>query len=361
MTKKMEFLDLFIPGPVNISSDVREKLSLPIIGHREKEKMGGLHQDICDKFQKILFTKNQILLSTSSSTGLMEGAIRNCVKEKVLHVVIGAFGDRWHQISIDNEKLADKLEIPWGHAASAEQIEEKLSGEKYEAVCITHNETSTGVASPLKEVYKVIKEHECLFLVDAVSGAGGLEARIDDWQIDVYIFGLQKCFALPPGLAIASVSEAAFEKATIVKNRGWYFDFIRLKKYHDRGGMQPATPVIPVYYATQYQLDKIVNQEGIENRWTRHTELGNYTRQWVKNQGLELFAEEKVASNTVTCVKTEGININILKEELKKKGYLFAMGYGPVKEKVFRIAHMGDRTLEELKTYLNNIEEILEK
>jgi aspartate aminotransferase-like enzyme len=358
MLDDLEFLDLFIPGPVNISPDVRKKMTLPIIGHREQKKMGGLHQSIVEKFQKLLFTKKQILLSTSSSSGLMEAVIRNCVKEKVLHVIMGAFGDRWYEMSKTNGKKPDILEILWGKAPTAEQLEEKLKAENYEAVCITHNETSTGVASPLNELYKIVKEHESLLFIDAVSGAGGLEARIDDWEIDAYIFGLQKCFALPPGLAVTTVSEAAFEKAKTIKDRGWYFDFLLLKKYHDRGGMQPATPVIPLYYATDYQLDKIL-KEGIENRWARHTKMAKFTRQWAKDHNLGLFADENVASDTVTCIKTEGIDISNLKEELKNKGYLFATGYGPIKNKIFRIAHMGDRKLDEVKTYLNQIGEIL--
>ena len=220
MIDDLEFLDLFIPGPVNVSHDVRDKMSLPIIGHREREKMGGIHKSITQNFQKILFTNNQILLSTSSSSGFMEGAIRNCVNEKVLHVTMGAFGDRWYDMSVANGKSPDKLVIEWGKAPTSKQLDEVLSQKEYEAVCITHNETSTGVTTPLKDLYKTVKDHNALLLVDAVSAAGGVEARIDDWEIDVYLFGLQKCFALPPGLAVAAVSDEALKKAKNVKNRG---------------------------------------------------------------------------------------------------------------------------------------------
>lgn len=361
MLEDLEFLDLFIPGPVNISEEVRKKMSYPIIGHREKEKMGSFHESITKNLQKILFTKNQILLSTSSSSGLMEAAVRNCVQKDVLHVTMGAFGDRWFEMSEANGKSPDKLSIDWGTAATADIIEEAFSKKQYEAVCITHNETSTGVTSPLKKLYKAVKDNNALLMVDAVSAAGGIEARIDDWEIDVYLFGLQKCFALPPGLAVASVSDQAFEKAKTVDNRGWYFDFLTLKKYHDRGGMQPATPVIPVYYAAEYQINKIANTEGIENRWKRHTEMMNYTINWIEERGLSLFANKDVASQTVTCVGTEGIDTSKLKPKMAKKGYLFATGYGPIKDKVFRIAHMGDRTLPELKTYLDHLKVALEE
>ena len=359
MIDENDFLDLFIPGPVNVSKTCLEKLSLPMIAHRS-ETMGELHQDIASYLQKMLFTNNQIILSTSSSTGLMEAAIRNCVHKKgVLNVLNGAFADRWHAITLMNGKQADTLNVDWGKAVSPQQLKEKLDEKEYDAVCITQNETSTGVTTPLKDLYRIIKDHDCLLLVDAVSSAGGVETHVDDWDIDVYLFGLQKCMALPPGLAVASVSDAALNMANNVPNRGWYFDFLYLKKYHDRNGMQPATPVIPIYYALQHQLHKIVDEEGIENRWARHTEMGDYTRKWVKDRGLTLFAEKSVASNTVTCVNSLGIDVAKLKSDLMREGYLFATGYGKFKEKNFRIAHMGDRTLEELKTYLQVIKGLI--
>lgn len=359
MIDEKDFLDLFIPGPVNISKDCREKLALPMIAHRSNS-MGELHQDIAQYLQKMLFTNNQIILSTSSSTGLMEAAIRNCVHEKgVLNVLNGAFAERWHAIAQMNGKQSDTLSVDWGKAVSPQDLKEKLDEKEYDAVCITQNETSTGVTTPLKNLYKIVKDHDCLLLVDAVSSAGGVESRIDDWEIDVYLFGLQKCMALPPGLAVASISDDTINMAKIVPKRGWYFDFLYLKKYHDRKGMQPATPIIPVYYALQHQLHKIVDKEGIENRWARHTEMGEYTRKWVKNRNLTLFADEPVASNTVTCVNSLGIDVPKLKIDLMNKGYLFATGYGKFKEKNFRIAHMGDRTLEELKAYLHTIEELI--
>ncbi|MFX1286629.1 MAG: pyridoxal-phosphate-dependent aminotransferase family protein [Promethearchaeota archaeon] len=359
MINEKDFLDLFIPGPVNVSKECRQKLALPMIAHRS-ETMGELHQDIVTYLQKMLFTNNQIIMSTSSSTGLMEGAIRNCVNKKgVLNVINGAFAERWHKIALANGKQADTIGVEWGKAVSPQQLKEKLDEKEYDAVCITQNETSTGVTTPLKDLYKIIKDHNCLFLVDAVSCAGGIEARIDDWEIDVYLFGLQKCMALSPGLAVASVSDAALEMAKTVPNRGLYFDFLDLKKYHDRGGMQPATPVIPIYYQLQYQLHKIVDEEGIENRWAKHTEMGGYARKWVKDRGLTLFADKSVASNTVTCVNSLGLDVPKLKSDLMKKGYLFATGYGKFKEKNFRIAHMGDRTLNELKTYLQTIEDLI--
>ncbi len=360
MIDESDFLDLFIPGPVNVSKECREKMALPMIAHRS-DTMGNLHQDIASYLQKMLFTQNQIILSTSSSTGLMEAAIRNCVDKKgVLNVVNGAFAERWHEVAKANGKLAGTLDIDWGKAVTKNQLKEKLEEKEYDAVCITQNETSTGVTTPLKDLYKIVKDHSCLLLVDAVSAAGGVEARIDDWEIDFYLFGLQKCMALSPGLAVAAVSEAAFELAKTVPNRGLYFDLLDLKKYHNKNGMQPATPVIPIYYQLQFQLHRIVVEEGIENPWARHTEMADYTRNWARKKGFTLFADETCASNTVTCINSKGINVTQLKNDLKNRGYFFSTGYGKFKEKNFRIAHMGDRTLDEVKKYLSTIDQLTE-
>jgi aspartate aminotransferase-like enzyme len=124
--------------------------------------------------------------------------------------------------------------------------------------------------------------------------------------------------------------------------------------------MQPATPVIPIYYQLQFQLHRIVDEEGIENRWARHTEMADYTRKWARNKGLSLFADENIASNTVTCINSEGIDVRQLKTDLKTKGYFFSTGYGKFKDKNFRIAHMGDRSLDEVKKYLQTIDQITE-
>jgi aspartate aminotransferase-like enzyme len=358
MISENDFLDLFIPGPVNVSSDCRERLSHPMIGHRS-DSMGALHTDITNYLQQMLFTSNDIMLSTSSSSGLMEGAVRNCIADDgVLVVVNGAFAERWYQIALANGKKAESMNVDWGKVVTPSQLKAKLAERSYDAVCVTHNETSTGVTTPLKDLARVIKDHGSLFLVDGVSAAGGVETRIDEWEIDVYLFGLQKCMALSPGLAVATVSEEVMEKARKIQNRGWYFDFVTLKKYHDRGGMQPATPVIPIYYQLQHQLHKIIDEEGIENRWKRHAEMADYTRDWVKLKGLSLFPEKSVASNTVTCVNSKGIDVSSLKNNLKERGYFFATGYGKFKDLNFRIAHMGDRKLSELKKYLDTIENL---
>jgi len=349
---------LFIPGPVDVAPDVLEQMKKPMIGHRFQECF-DLFESCVKNLKRLMFTKNEIIISTSSSTGLMEAAILNCVKKKCLNFSCGAFGERWHQITKNCGKEAKKVEVEPGEAITPEIVEEELSKDDYDAITLTHNETSTGVTNPIYEIAEVLKNYDNVcFLVDAVSSMGGIKLEIDKLGVDVCVFGTQKALALPPGLAICSVSEKAIKKAETIENRGWYFDFLNLLKYA-RKFQTPATPAISLMYALDYQLKKILDKEGLENRYERHKKLGEIAREWAK-KNFELLPKEEYASNTVTCVKnTRNINLKDLKEKLAERGYAFATGYGKVKETTFRIGHMGERTLEELKEYLNTIDEIL--
>ncbi len=349
---------LFIPGPVDVSPDVAEQMSRPMISHRGKE-FSNLLENSTEKLKKLMFTDSNIFISTSSSTGLMEAAVRNCVKTKCLNVVNGAFSDRWHEITVSNGKEADILQFDWGSAVIPGILDEKLSKGDYDAVTIVHNETSTGVTSQLYEISKVIKNYDVIFLVDTVSSMGGIKIEVDKLGIDVCLFGVQKALALPPGLSVCSMSGKALEKAKTVPDRGYYFDFLTVMKYWEKR-QSHITPSIPHMQALDYQLGKILDNEGLENRFKRHGEMGGLTRTWAK-KNFELFPDEKYSSNTVTCIKNnKGINCDELKEKLSERGYVFSDGYGKLAGKTFRIAHMGDRTVEELRNYLDTIDEILD-
>lgn len=348
---------LFIPGPVDVSPDAFQAMSVPMIGHRGGE-FSKLLDECNDGLKKLMYTDNTIFITPASSTGLMEGAVRNCVKERCLNVCNGAFSERWHGITKENGKEADALTFEWGQAPDAKLIGEKLSSGKYDALTLVHNETSTGVTAPIEEISKVVKNYDVSFLVDTVSSMGGVKVEVDKLGIDVCLFGVQKCMALPPGLAACSVSERALKKAGTVPARGHYFDFIAYKKYLDKK-QTPTTPPISIMQGLRYQLNKIHGQEGLENRFARHTKMADITRKWAK-KNYALLPEERYSSNTVTCVSnTRNTDCNDLKTKLSAKGYVFSTGYGKIVDKTFRIAHMGERTIEELQAYLNTIDEIV--
>lgn len=350
---------LFIPGPTEVREDIREAMNFPMFGHRMPETTELMGKTV-EKLQELLFTDKFITVSTSSGTGLMEAASRNCIKNKGLHVTCGSFGERWAKISKNCDKDIDVLDYEWGKGVSVSDIEDKLKTGNYDSLFVTHNETSTGIINPLDEIGKMLKNYpDIVFCVDAVSSMAGAEIRTDDWGIDVVVASVQKAFALPPGLAVGTVSEKAFERSAEVKDKGYYFDYHVFKKYWDRAKQPPTTGCLNLIAALNYQLDKIIGNEGINNRFNRHKEMAGIVQDWArKNFGL--FADENYLSPTVTCVKnTRGISVKDLNEELGKRGAIISNGYGSLKEKTFRIAHMGDIQVDDIKWLLGEIEDIL--
>ncbi|MTI68845.1 MAG: alanine--glyoxylate aminotransferase family protein [Firmicutes bacterium] len=350
---------LFIPGPVEVKEDVLQKMATPMIGHRTKEA-SKLQRDISEKVMKLFYTENQVLLSTSSGTGLMEAAIRSCTRKKAAVFAVGNFGKRWHQMAVANGVDADLFEVEWGKPTTAKQVDEVLKTGEYDLITVTHNETSTGIMNPVDEIGEVVKKYpDVVFCLDTVSSAAGAKIEVDKWGVDICITSTQKALGLPPGLAICTISKKAIEAAKEVENRGFYLDLLRLYEYIEKKDHQyPSTPSIPHMYALDYQLDKIL-EEGLENRFERHQEMADYVRAWAKEH-FELIADEDYASNTLTNIKnTKDIDIKELNRKLGMRGFMISNGYGKLKGKAFRIAHMADTTLPEIKELLRNIEDIL--
>ena len=350
---------LFIPGPIEVREDILSKMARPMIGHRSKDA-SKLQRNISNNLKKLFYTENEILLSTSSGTGLMEAAVRCCTKERAAVFSIGSFGDRWHEMAVSNGIKADLFKSEAGSITNPEMVDEALKTGKYDLVTITHNETSTGVMNPIDEISKVIKKYpEVIFCVDAVSSAGGVKIETDQLAVDICITSSQKALGLPPGLSMCTISERAAEKARTVKNRGYYLDLLKLYDTIKKKDYQyPSTPNLSLMFALDYQLEQIMT-EGLENRFARHLEMAEYTRSWAK-KNFALFADERYASVTLTAVdNTQNISVKELNEELGRRGFAISNGYGSLKEKTFRIAHMADLTLEDIKELLFNIEDIL--
>ena len=238
-------------------------------------------------------------------------------------------------------------------------VNDLLKKGDFDAITLVHNETSTGVMNPLEAIAEVMREYpDVVFLVDAVSSLGGVKIEVDSLGIDVCLAGVQKSLAIPPGLAVFSVSERAMERAKEVEARGYYFDFLVFEKYYADKMQTPTTPVITLIYALNRQMDDIL-AEGLEQRFARQREMADYTRAWAKKH-FDLFAEEGYRSQTLTAItNTRGISVAELNQELGKRGVTIANGYGKLKEKTFRISHMGDLTLDEIKELLSWIDEIV--
>lgn len=350
---------LFIPGPIDVKREVLEKMATPMIGHRGGDA-SNLQKGVSEKLQKLFYTDNAVLLSTSSGTGLMEGAIRCATLKKAAVFSTGSFGDRWYKMAIANNVPADLFKVEDGKAVDIEMVEKVLATGEYDVITITHNETSTGVRNPIEEIGEIIKKYDdIIYCVDAVSSAAGIKIEVDKIGIDICITSVQKALGLPPGMAICTFSDKAIKRAKQIPNRGVYFDLLAMYEYILKKNHQyPSTPSISHMFALDYQLDEIL-KEGLDNRFKRHEDMANLVRDWARKH-FEIFTDENYLSNTLSVIKnTKEINISNLNKKLQERGCQIANGYGDLKEKTFRISHMGDYTLEDIQELLNNIEDIL--
>lgn len=349
---------LFIPGPTHVRDEILQAQAAPMIGHRASE-YSALQAAVTPKLQEMLYTQQRVYLYASSSSGVMEGAVRQASTKRVLNTVCGAFSKRWHQMTVDNGVPCDKMEVPMGQATTVELVDEALSKADYDAVTLVLNETSTGVMNPIQDLAAMIhaKYPDVLILVDAVSGMAGAKIEFDAWGLDVCLAGVQKCFALPPGLTVAAVSDRARERALQVPNAGHYFAYKQMDKKYD-AHQTPATPAISLIQALNKQMDDIL-AEGLETRWARHIAMAEIVRDWAR-KNFALYADERFLSNTVTNIEnTRGISVADLNDELAQRGAMISNGYGPLKEKCFRIAHMGDLQVADIKWLLGQIDDIL--
>jgi aspartate aminotransferase-like enzyme len=344
----MAHVKLHIPGPVEVSEKTFKALCSPMIGHRG-QGFKDLYAKIQPQLQQLLSTKQLVYLSTSSAWGVMEGAIRNLVSKKVLNCMCGAFSDKWFDVSKKCGKQADALQVDWGSPIRAEAIDKKLATGEFDALTVIHNETSTGVMSPLAEIAALKKKYpDVMFIVDAVSSMTAVPLKFDEMGIDVLLAGTQKAFALPPGTAVFVASPAALAKAATIKDRGYYFDFAEFQKNAEQS-MTPSTPSIPHIYALSSKLDEFF-AEGLEARYARHKKTNQMTRDWAKKHGFTLFAEPGFESVTLTCVnngaKPGGRTVDVAKLQklTKEGGFLIDGGYGKIKGTTFRVSNMGDET-----------------
>lgn len=351
---------LVIPGPVEVRPEILQAQTEWMIGHRGPE-MSDLLSRLQPRLKQVFLTENPVFVVGASGTGLWEGASRCCIRDdaRVLHLVGGAFSDRWAKISEANGKQVDVIEVEWGQNHTAEMVADALAQRAYDAVCLVHNETSTGVINPVAEIGAVIRQYpDTLYLVDTVSGILGAEFRTDDWGIDIALTSSQKAFALPPGMALAAVSQRALERAAQIPHRGYYFDFVEMAESLEKWNT-PTTPPISLMFALDKQLDDVL-AEGLEQRWARHLHLRDITHQWALSRDFALFAPEGYRSPTLTAIaNTRGMDVNAMFKAMYGRGYTMDKGYGKIRGKTFRIAHMGDMQPDMLEEVLGGLDEFL--
>ncbi|MDR1404157.1 MAG: aminotransferase class V-fold PLP-dependent enzyme [Candidatus Methanoplasma sp.] len=350
---------LFTVGPVNVEEEVIRSMIRPMITHRSKEYK-ALHRAIIEKTKKALNTDQDIFLVSGSASVLLEGMIRNGVSSKTLGLTNGSFGDRSIEIAELNGKTVDKVKVEWGKAIRPEHIRERVRHDT-EAVHWVSNESSTGVFSNSDEIADEVRSQnpDSLIFVDAVTSAFAMDLNLRKLDADAVVFGTQKALALPPGLAMMAVSERLLKKAESVPNRGFYTDLLKIKKQSDES-YALTTPPVSLMYALDFQLDRILS-EGMAARYRRHSEMADIVENWAGSRLNGTFPEKGFRSNTISVLNRGSLDFGEFHSSLKSKGYEISNGYGDVKDRTFRIGHMGDTTPAGVKELLSAMDEILEE
>jgi aspartate aminotransferase-like enzyme len=349
----------FVPGPTWVRPAILQELTRPMIGHRSAE-FRELFARINADLKPLFATTQDTFVVTASGTGVMQAALENCVARRVLVTTCGAFSERWYNIAESLGLEVDRLDAGWGNAVDPEALADHLARHHrahYDAVTITHNETSTGVTNDVAQLAAVVRDEapDALVLVDSVSALGGIPVELDEWNLDICLASVQKCIGLPPGVTVAAVSKAALDRAKKHPYRGTYFDFVSYVEKAAESSV-PSTPSIPHFYALAAQLEHIMRGEGLEARFERHRMMRDLVHERT-SRFAKVAGDPAHASATVTAL-TPAMNPEKLRAEMKQRGYTLGGGYGQWKDTTFRIGHMGDMPLEDLEAMLGVLAEV---
>jgi aspartate aminotransferase-like enzyme len=354
-------VNLRIPGPTPCPPEVLAAMSAPMVDHRGPE-MADLIKRVSPRLKTAFSTDNEVLILTTSGTGGLEAAVVNTLSpgDHVLSVSIGNFGERLAQIAAKYGARVTKLLFDNGQAADPQRVAAALEEHPdIRAVLVTHNETSTGVTNPLQAIAEMVRPSGALLLVDAVSSLSSIPVETDDWGLDVVVSGSQKGWMLPPGLAFVAVSPRGWEAYQSSTMPRFYFD---LGKHRDSAakGQTPFTPAVSLFFALDVALD-MLEAEGWESIYARHQVCGDLTRAGVKRLGLELLADERYASNTVTAVKAPaGLDVSLLRKILREQyGVVVGGGQADLSGKIFRIGHLGLVNEDDITQTVNALEAAL--
>jgi predicted phosphoserine aminotransferase len=358
----------FLPGPTEVLPAILEAQVRPMMGHRgtaTEALLGSVDPPLRAAFR----TQNPVIVSTSSATGLMEAAIRNGVRKRVLCLVNGAFSQRFADIAKACGTDLVVAEVPLGETFEAQRVRDLLKETGADAVTVVHSESATGALTPLAEIAAAVHEFpDVLLLVDAVTSLAGCPVETDAWGLDFVLTGSQKALALPPGLAFGVASPRMLERARTIPGRGIYFDLVPYDT-QIRKRQTPYTPAMSLLYALDAQLARIAASGGIEGRWARHGAMRESVERWATEQGDQLgvafLPREGRRSWTVSCLRiadaADSRTGGSVAKRMEARGFVIAAGYGKLKDTTFRIGHMGDHTVEELRVLLGELEGVLRR
>jgi aspartate aminotransferase-like enzyme len=334
---------LRIPGPTPLPERIVRAMNRPLIDHRGPE-FAAILAEVTAGAKRVFKTKNDLLLLTSSGTGGLESAVANLVSpgDEVVVALCGNFGERFAALAAAYGCDVVRLEFEWGRPVEPDDLAKILAGHpKAKVLLLTHNETSTGLTNPLRELARVGRDAGRIVVVDGVSSISSIDIETDAWGIDVAVSGSQKGWMAPPGIALVSVSDRAWEQQSRARSPRFYFDWKEAKTWADKG-MTPFTPAIPVAFALQEGLH-MLEEEGLDNVYERHARLARATQAGLKALGFELYARDGYRSNTVTsALPPHGLDVNALRKLLNEKyGVVIAGGQGKMTGKMVRVGHLG--------------------
>jgi serine---pyruvate transaminase len=344
---------LFTPGPTPVPPEVLAAAAQPIVHHRGPD-FRAVYERVLGRLKEVFRTESEVLLFAASGTGGFESAVANLTSpgDPVLVVSAGAFGERWADMTRAYGADVDHLRYDWGETPSPDDVHERAAGKKY--VTLVHSETSTGVVSDVQALGAAAKEAGALVVVDAISSLGAVPLETDAWGLDVVVTGSQKALMTPPGLALVSVSEAAYA-ATGTAPR-FYFDWAKTRKAQE--AVDAAfTPAVSLVAALDVALGLLL-EEGLEAAFERHARLGRATREGAKAMGLELFSPDEDRSAIVTTIRSpDGIDSGKLLLHLRDNfGVTLAPGQGELKGRAFRIGHIGWFDVFDIASALSAVE-----
>ena len=358
--------NLRLPGPTPVPPDVYEAMSKQMIDHRGVEFAEMLRRTTAN-LKRAFQTENDLYVLTSSGTGAMEAAVVNTLSpgERVLGVTIGNFGDRFLKIASAYGASVNELKFPDGDVAIPDQIRQALKDDPdVTTVLVTHNETSTGITNDLETIAGIVKgEFDKMILVDAISSLGSIKLPVDEWGLDVVVAGSQKGWMCPPGLAMISFSERAWQAAETSKMPKFYFSMTEAEKSL-KAGQTPWTPAISLLFGLDYAVQQMLARGDMQAVYDFHQEIAQYTRDGLKAMGIGLVAkDERFASNTVTAAWVpEGITDEALLAMLRDDyDIIAAEGRGLLTGRVFRIGHMGYVNQEDIDDVFGALKDALPK
>ncbi len=352
---------LFTPGPTPVPPQVLAATAEPVLHHRGPD-FKALFAETLERLAAVCRTEYEIVLFTASGTGAFESAVANLLSpgDRVLAVSQGEFGERWQKLAAAYGADVVPLAYAWGESPRADDLAAALAETPAEVVFLVHSETSTGVVCDLQPLAAAAREAGALVVVDAVSSLGAVPLETDAWGIDVVVSGSQKALMTPPGLALAAISPAAWERCERTSGPRFYFDWRRYRRARESAGSTPFTPAVATVAGLHAALGLIL-EEGLERAFARHAALGRACREGAKAMGLELFSPDEERSAVVTAILTpEEADARELVLALRDRfGITVAGGHGELAPRLFRVGHIGWFDVFDIATALAAVELVL--